>query len=80
MGEQRLGIIMNGVTGRMGTIQHLVRSVLAIRAAGGVVLKNGTRVMPDPILVGRNPEKLAALASAHGIDRTATDLDRALGQ
>jgi len=78
MGEQRLGIIMNGVTGRMGTIQHLVRSVLAIRAEGGVVLKNGTRVMPDPILVGRNPEKLAALAAAHGISRTTTDLDRAL--
>ena len=78
MGEQRLGIIMNGVTGRMGTIQHLVRSVLAIHAAGGLVLENGIRVMPDPILVGRNPEKLAALASAHGIARTTTDLDRAL--
>ncbi|MGE5200429.1 MAG: gfo/Idh/MocA family oxidoreductase, partial [Acidobacteriota bacterium] len=48
MSEQRLGIIMNGVTGRMGTIQHLVRSILAIRAAGGVVLSDGSRVMPDP--------------------------------
>src|SRR5258708_19817833 len=78
MGEQRLGIIMNGVTGRMGTIQHLVRSVLAIRAAGGVVLKDGTRVVPDPILVGRNAQKVAALAAAHGIERSTTDLDRAL--
>ena len=78
MGEQRLGIIMNGVTGRMGTIQHLVRSVLAIRAAGGVVLTDGTRVVPDPILVGRNAQKVAALAAAHGIERSTTDLDRAL--
>jgi predicted dehydrogenase len=78
MSERRLGIIMNGVTGRMGTIQHLVRSVLAIRAEGGLKLANGDRVVPDPILVGRNAEKLAALATAHGIARTTTDLDRAL--
>jgi predicted dehydrogenase len=78
MSERRLGIIMNGVTGRMGTIQHLVRSVLAIRAAGGLALANGDRVMPDPILVGRNAEKLEALAKAHGIARFTTDLDRAL--
>jgi hypothetical protein len=78
MTDRRLGIIMNGVTGRMGTVQHLVRSVLAIRAEGGLRLANGDRVMPDPILVGRNAEKLAALAKAHGIARTTTDLDRAL--
>jgi predicted dehydrogenase len=78
MSERRLGIIMNGVTGRMGTIQHLVRSILAIRAAGGVVLADGTRVMPDPILVGRNAEKLTGLAETHGIERFTTDLDRAL--
>src|SRR5260221_576167 len=53
MGEKRLGIIMNGVTGRMGTNQHLVRSILAIRAQGGTVLADGTRIMPDPILVYR---------------------------
>ncbi|MFO1311674.1 MAG: Gfo/Idh/MocA family oxidoreductase [Burkholderiales bacterium] len=74
----RLGIIMNGVTGRMGTNQHLVRSIAAIRAQGGVALGNGDRVMPDPILVGRNADKLAALAAAHGIERVETDLDRAL--
>jgi predicted dehydrogenase len=78
MGERRLGIIMNGVTGRMGTNQHLVRSILAIRAQGGTVLADGTRIMPDPILVGRNAEKLAGLAKQHGIARFTTDLDRAL--
>jgi predicted dehydrogenase len=79
MGERRLGIIMNGVTGRMGTNQHLVRSILAIRQEGGVTLKNGDRVVPDPILVGRNAEKLAALAKQHGVTRTTTDLTAALG-
>jgi predicted dehydrogenase len=74
----RLGIIMNGVTGRMGTNQHLVRSICAIRDQGGVRLADGRRVMPDPILVGRNEAKLAALAKAHGIARWTTDLDKAL--
>jgi predicted dehydrogenase len=78
MSTQRLGIIMNGVTGRMGTNQHLVRSILAIRAAGGVVLKDGTRVMPDPLLVGRNAAKVEALATEYGVQRWTTDLDRAL--
>jgi predicted dehydrogenase len=79
MAEQRLGIIMNGVTGRMGTNQHLVRSIVAIRAQGGVALKNGDRVMPDPILVGRNAAKLEQLAKANGIARWTTDVDAALG-
>src|SRR5438128_328198 len=69
---------MNGVTGRMGLNQHLVRSILAIRQQGGVVLPNGDRVMPDPILVGRNAEKIAALAKAHGVARHTTDLTAAL--
>jgi len=80
MTDRRLGIIMNGVTGRMGTIQHLVRSILAIRKEGGVTLADGTRVVPDPILVGRNAEKVAALAEAHGVERHTTDLDRALAE
>ena len=58
MAQQRLGIIMNGVTGRMGMNQHLIRSIFAIRDQGGVALKNGDRVMPDPILVGRNADKV----------------------
>jgi predicted dehydrogenase len=78
MAVQRLGIIMYGVTGRMGMNQHLIRSICAIRNEGGVVLGNGDRVMPDPILVGRNAEKLAALAKAHGVARTTTDLDKAM--
>jgi predicted dehydrogenase len=78
MATQRLGIIMNGVTGRMGTNQHLIRSIVAIRQQGGVPLRNGERVMPDPILIGRNADKLRALAHAHGIERFDTDLDRAL--
>jgi predicted dehydrogenase len=78
MAVRRLGIIMNGVTGRMGTNQHLVRSICAIRSEGGVTLANGDRAMPDPILVGRNEEKLAGLATAHGLTRFTTDLDKAL--
>jgi predicted dehydrogenase len=78
MAQQRLGIIMNGVTGRMGMNQHLIRSIVAIRAQGGVALKNGDRVMPDPILVGRNGGKVEALAKAHGIKRWTTDLNAAL--
>ena len=78
MAVQRLGIIMHGVTGRMGYHQHLVRSIAAIRASGGVVLPNGDRAMPDPILVGRNGEKLAEIAKLHDIARHTTDLDAAL--
>jgi predicted dehydrogenase len=78
MAERRLGIIMHGVTGRMGTNQHLARSIAAIRAQGGVALQDGTRVVPDPILVGRRPDALQALAKAHGVERFTTDLDRAL--
>ncbi len=78
MATRRLGIIMHGVTGRMGYNQHLVRSIAAIRAAGGVVLPDGDRAMPDPILVGRNAERLAEIAKRHGIARCTTDLDAAL--
>jgi predicted dehydrogenase len=74
----RIGVIMNGVTGRMGTNQHLVRSINAIRSQGGVPLGPGRRIMPDPILVGRNAARVAALAHAHGIERHTTDLDAAL--
>lgn len=78
MSTQRLGIIMHGVTGRMGMNQHLVRSIVAIRNQGGVTLSNGDKVMPDPILIGRNAEKIEALAKANGISRFGTDLDKAL--
>jgi predicted dehydrogenase len=78
MAETRLGIIMHGVTGRMGMNQHLIRSILAIRDQGGVTLANGDRVVVDPILVGRNAEKIAALANTHGVDRWTDDIDAAL--
>ena len=78
MATKRLGIIMHGVTGRMGMNQHLIRSIVAIRDQGGVVLSNGDRVMPDPILVGRNAEKMQALARTHKIERWDTDLAKAL--
>ncbi len=78
MSTQRLGLIMHGVTGRMGTNQHLARSIVAIRDQGGVVLGNGDRVLPDPILVGRNADKLEALAATYRIARWSTDLDAAL--
>ena len=60
MTTKRLGLIMNGVTGRMGLNQHLIRSIVAIRDQGGVLLANGDRMMPDPILVGRDAGKVEA--------------------
>ena len=78
MKEHKVGIIMNGVTGRMGTNQHLVRSILAIREQGGVKLDDGTTLMPDPILTGRNEEKLAVLAKEHGVEKWSTDIDAVL--
>ncbi len=78
MTTRKLGLIMHGVTGRMGMNQHLIRSIVAIRKQGGVTLANGDKVMPDPILIGRNAEKIAALAQAHGIERWGTDLKAAL--
>jgi predicted dehydrogenase len=78
MKEHSIGVIMNGVTGRMGTNQHLIRSILAIRRQGGVRLASGDVVMPDPILVGRDLSKLQALAQAHGLARVTNQLDAAL--
>ena len=78
MSEIRLGVILNGVTGRMGRNQHLIRSILAIRTQGGVELRNGDRVVPEAILVGRNPDKLANLSSETGVKSWTTNLDEAL--
>ncbi|MGE0797144.1 MAG: Gfo/Idh/MocA family protein [Lautropia sp.] len=78
MATRKLGLIMHGVTGRMGMNQHLIRSIVAIRKQGGVQLSNGDRVLPDPILIGRNAEKIEALARAHDIPRWGTNLDAAL--
>ena len=78
MATKPIGIIMHGITGRMGYNQHLVRSILATREQGGVLLANGDRLMPEPILVGRNAEKIEAIARKHGLSKTTTDLDSAL--
>lgn len=77
MSDTRIGIVMNGVTGRMGMNQHLIRSILAIREQGGVQGEQGT-IVPEPILVGRNETKLRRLAEAHGLARWTTDLGEAL--
>jgi len=78
MAEHKIGIIMNGVTGRMGTNQHLMRSIVAIIKQGGVKIADGETIMPDPILVGRNEAKLRALAAQAGVSRITTDVDAAL--
>ena len=74
----KVGIIMNGVTGRMGTNQHLLRSIVAIIQQGGVKLSDTEYILPDPILVGRNPAKLESLAASAGVKRWTTKLDEAL--
>ena len=78
MTERRMGIIMHGVTGLIGTNQHLVRSILALRDEGGIELADGTRVLPEPILVGRDAKKLEHLVDTYGLARWTLDLDAAL--
>ncbi|MEA5367662.1 Gfo/Idh/MocA family oxidoreductase [Amycolatopsis sp., V23-08] len=78
MTSRTLGVVLNGVTGRMGYRQHLVRSVLAIREQGGVLLADGSRVQLEPLLVGRSDGKLSEIARRHGLTRWTTDLDTAL--
>jgi predicted dehydrogenase len=71
-------IAMNGVTGRMGRNQHLERSIVAIRDQGGIELPGGDRIVPEPILLGRNEDKLRDLAEVYGVKRFSTDLDGVL--
>ncbi|GAA2191065.1 Gfo/Idh/MocA family protein [Micromonospora lupini] len=80
MTRRSIGIIVNGVTGRMGYRQHLVRSLLAIRESGGVPLADGTTIWPEPVLVGRNETKLRELAERHGLTDWTTDLTSALAR
>jgi predicted dehydrogenase len=70
-----LRIAMNGITGRMGYRQHLLRSILPIREQGGVTLPDGSTLQVEPVLIGRNAEKVEALAKQHGVERWSTDLD-----
>jgi predicted dehydrogenase len=74
----KVGVIMSGVTGRMGTNQHLLRSIMAIIKQGGVKISDQEVIMPDPMLVGRNAAKLERLAAQAGVKRWTTDLDEAL--
>ncbi|HEX4358968.1 MAG TPA: Gfo/Idh/MocA family oxidoreductase [Pseudonocardia sp.] len=80
MERRRIGIAMNGVTGRMGYNQHLVRSILAIREQGGLATPSGEVIWPEPVLVGRNEDKLRAIAERHGLNRYTTSLDEALAE
>jgi predicted dehydrogenase len=77
MTDRKIGIAIDGGTGRLGTTQHL-RALLDIRREGGLPLSNGERLMPEPVLLGRNPEKLAALAEKSGGLRWSTDRDACL--
>lgn len=77
MATKKLTIAMNGVTGRMGYRQHLVRSILPLREEG-LELPDGTRIEVEPILIGRRPDAIKALADKHGVERWETDLDKVL--
>src|SRR5260370_40229239 len=77
MADIRMGVIINGATGRMGTSQHMA-NLLAIAAEGGLKLANGDRLIPDLLLVGRDAQRVAALAAAHGKLRWTASLEEAL--
>ena len=79
MTARTIGIVIEGATGRLGATQHL-RSLMAIRSEGGLILANGDRLVPEPVLLGRNPVKLAALAAAHDGLRWSTDRDACLAE
>jgi predicted dehydrogenase len=78
MPSKAVQVAVNGVTGRMGYRQHLVRSLLAIRDQGGITLPDGTAVVPEPVLVGRREDRLREIAERHGISRWTTSLDEVL--
>jgi len=78
MKTHNVGIIMNGVTGRMGTNQHLMRSIMEIIKQGGVKISEDETIVPDPILVGRNKVKLRALSELSGVKKYTTDLEQVL--
>jgi len=78
MSRKVVHVALNGVTGRMGYRQHLVRSLLSIREQGGVPLDDGTVIYPEPVLVGRNEQRLRAIAERHGLERWSTSLDEVL--
>jgi len=78
MKQHTIGIIMNGVTGRMGTNQHLLRSIAEIMKQGGVKIAPDEIIMPDPVLVGRDKNKLEKLCALSGVKKMTTNVDEAL--
>jgi predicted dehydrogenase len=78
MTRKVINVALNGVTGRMGYRQHLERSLLRIRAQGGIILTDGTTIYPEPILVGRREDRLREIAERHGLERWSTSLDEVL--
>lgn len=78
MKVNKIGVIMNGVTGRMGTNQHLIRSLAAIISQGGVKVSDNAVIMPELVLVGRNENKLKALAERTQVERWTTNLEEVL--
>lgn len=78
MATRELGIIMHGITGRMGYNQHLNNSILAIMKDGGIPLSNGDKLFPKIILLGRNKAKLKKIAEDHQIEHYTTDYDACL--
>ena len=78
MTRKVINVALNGVTGRMGYRQHLVRSLLSIREQGGVELADGTALYPELILIGRREDRLRAIAEQHGLDRWSASLDEVL--
>lgn len=78
MKQHRVGIIMNGVTGRMGTNQHLLRSIAEIMKQGGVKISSSETIMPDPVLVGRDASKLEKLCAQSGVKKMTTNLDEVM--
>jgi predicted dehydrogenase len=78
MARKVMQVAVNGVTGRMGYRQHLVRSLLSIRDQGGVPLPGGATVYPEPVLVGRSEARLREIAERHGLERWTTSLDDVL--
>jgi predicted dehydrogenase len=80
MDRRTIGIALGGVTGRMGYRQHLVRSLLAIREEGGLPLRDGSRLWPELVLVGRSEAKLREIAERHGLTDWSTDLTATLAR
>src|ERR1700722_4430651 len=78
MSRKVIQVAMNGVTGRMGYRQHLVRSVLSLRDQGGITLEDGTTLCPEPILVGRSEQRLREIAERHGLEPWSPSLDEVL--